>query len=113
MYEDYIDSMHHRAEALAQPLRGTAYFLVEHGERCWQFQMDAVERYQGVMLQRLREALDGRATGSSVLAELAHHWLEDSHRLVALGRQFQASAESLMREGPVVPLRSPWAPGGA
>lgn len=113
MYPDFIENFHHRSEAMAQPVRGSAFFLLEHGERLWRFQVEALERYQGLLLGRMREALQGHAVGPAVLADLAHHWLEDSHRLVELSRGFQVSAETLLREGPVVPLRRTWAASGA
>lgn len=113
MHPDFIENFQHRNEAMAQPVRGSAFFLLEHGERLWRFQVEALERYQGLLLGRMREALQGGAVGPGVLADLTHHWLEDSHRLVELGRQFQVSAEQFLREGPVIPLRRSWAGTGA
>lgn len=113
MYPDFIEDFHHRSESMAQPLRGSAFFLLEHGERLWRFQVEALERYQALLLGRMREAVQGAAFGPAVLADLTHHWLEDSHRLVELGRDFQVSAEKVLREGAVVPLRRTWAGPGA
>lgn len=110
MHQHFLDNLHFRADALLHPMRGTAHFLLDHGEQLLRFQLDAMERYQSLGLTRMRGLLAAMENGSlppvdgSELSEFGQQWLEDGARLVELGQRFGDGVRDLLREGPFVPL---------
>ena len=111
MYHHLFDNMQLRADALVHPLRGTAFFLLEHGEELLRFQLDAMERYQAMNLSRVRQMLatlgDGQLPlpAGTELTEIGQQVLDDGRRLAELGQRFGDGVRDLMREGPFVPMR--------